>query len=987
MSDLLWQAKLHARLHDPAEKALVLLRDPAGHESGTVRTLHEWLFPQGVSSQVRAAVRRADWWASAADRPQFPRERDDGPYVPWAQVNFAREPVLIGALNGAAFDLQQQGGLKDTDVQTVKEKSLSHFRRLLDAVSAGRDQRKAALVLWRFGPELVEDDEPEADGVEDKEGQKKKVRLGQLWRMLPADTRVPDHSIWEHLDLVAAFAGAFIADPKGQCALLSLSIGPVQDFIAAARTTSDLWAGSHLLSYMAWEAMRLVCAELGPEAILFPRLRGVPLVDLWLIKDCGLPRELFDGQAWTRGTTDANPLFSAALPNRFVAVVPAAQAEALARRIEAHLRTWVIEQADEAFRRVLEKAGSTPDPRMRGFRQIREQLADFPEVHWAVVPYDALVAEGKDGLDVSRLAQAMAPFFPGAPEQRGFLGSRAWSVLRRPLELEGNAKFYVPNPGVLYPAVHALTDRVLAAAKSVRPFSALAQHGYRCSLTGEAEWLSDELDWEGKEKTDLGLPPGERKEKQTLWIRLAQAQPSWAREGEHLGALATLKRLWPTLFLERLRQDLGDEGTFSRFVVSTHAMALVTSLTKVDLARLESDPEFETLRKALDQVEPVALPRKLALELTREEKDRLARIPSWLDAARDKGEECYEEAEELLKKLLGGTRPETYYALLLMDGDRMGAWLSGGEGTTIRYRDSFHPRLRQAIEQRFGGHDDLRKYLEEHRAVSPARHMAISSALNDFSLFIARDVVEEEHMGRVLYAGGDDLLAMFAASDLLPAMRRLRHAYAGMALAGEESTPSGMRFRNGFVWRKGRLHLTMGERATTSAGAVIAHHQAPLSAVLRELRAAEQRAKRHRCPWTGRDRDAFSLSLIKRSGGVVRFTSRWFSQGENDVILHLLEMVAALSAEGVSRRAAYNTFDWLANLPEPSEVGGEEPFRQMLEAMLAYQFARQGMKEPAPHARQLARLCPARCANEAAEYIKGFLAVAEFLSRDVRSAS
>jgi CRISPR-associated protein Cmr2 len=30
-NDTLWQTKLHARLHDPAEKALVLLRDPAGH--------------------------------------------------------------------------------------------------------------------------------------------------------------------------------------------------------------------------------------------------------------------------------------------------------------------------------------------------------------------------------------------------------------------------------------------------------------------------------------------------------------------------------------------------------------------------------------------------------------------------------------------------------------------------------------------------------------------------------------------------------------------------------------------------------------------------------------------------------------------------------------------------------------------------------------------------------------------------------------------
>lgn len=37
--EILWQTKLAARIHDPAEKALVLLRDPAGHEGGTSKAL------------------------------------------------------------------------------------------------------------------------------------------------------------------------------------------------------------------------------------------------------------------------------------------------------------------------------------------------------------------------------------------------------------------------------------------------------------------------------------------------------------------------------------------------------------------------------------------------------------------------------------------------------------------------------------------------------------------------------------------------------------------------------------------------------------------------------------------------------------------------------------------------------------------------------------------------------------------------------------
>lgn len=954
MNDLLWQAKLHARLHDPAEKALVLLRDPAGHEGGTSRELHQLLFPEGVNARVQAAVRRADWWASAADRPQFPRQASDGRFAAWSQVNFAKDPVLIHPLTGDELDLRQSGGLRETDVEAIKQQSLEHSRRLLEAVDGTQNPRKAALALWRFGPELEAADD----------GQK----LGELWRLLPADTRVPDHSIWEHLDLVAAFAGAFAADAQGECALLNLSIGPVQDFIAAARTTSDLWAGSHLLSRLAWEAMRIVCNRLGPEAILFPRLRGVPLVDLWLIQDCGLPRALFQDQEWARSETDANPLFSAALPNRFLAIAPADQAVAIAHEIEAHLQQWVIAQAETALRQVLKEAGGEDSPNLPAYQQIQDQLRGFPEVHWSVTPYSALVADGERDVRTDSLAEAMRPFFPSEQAAApGFLGSDAWQVLQRPVELEGEAKFYQPNPGALYPALHELGERVVAAAKAVRPFPASTQEGYRCSLTAVAEWLTED-------RRQLELSPGQRDQAATLWSRLAEKQPSWARKGEHLGALAMLKRLWPTLFVAELRTAL--DKFFSRLVVSTHTMALATSLNKLGERELEVD---ETLRQRLEREERVALPRQLVQRLRKNKDfDLIARIPGWLDAAREEGDEALEQARKQLGDWLG-VKPEAYYALLSMDGDRMGAWLSGHKEFTISYGESFHPRIRAGMQQRFSGHQALQAYLKSARTVSPARHMAISGALNDFSSVIARDVAEREHMGRILYAGGDDLLAMFAISDLLPAMRRLRLAYSGQPpMEGEDS--SGMRFQRGFVYRQGRLHLTMGRKATASAGAVIAHHQAPLGAVLQALREAEQRAKRF-------GRDAFSLVIVKRAGGALELTQHWRSEDGLDLVLALQELAAAFHKDtGASRRAAYNVHDWLADLPEPAMVGGEAAFRQMLEAMLSHQFNRQGLTQP-EHAERLARLCPADSAAEAIKFIENFLSVAEFLGRETRSAS
>ena len=466
-NEILWQTKLHARLHDPAEKALVLMRTAHGHEGGTSRILHSELFPQGVSSAVKAAVKRADHWASAADRAAFPKHDEDGRYPAWQQVEFHKRPVIIHPLTGEHTDLAPLTNVEPAQAEAL---SVDHFRKLIH----DQDLRKTALALWRFGPEI---DAPE---------------IKSLWGLLPADTRVPDHSIWDHLDLTAAFAGAFALDETDGPALLAVSLGPVQDFIAASRSTSDLWAGSHLLSRMAWEAMKVICEELGPEAILFPRLRGIPQVDVWLRDDCKLVHKLFDNCEWTKSGTDANPLFAAALPNRFTALVPANRAKVLGEKITAQVRNWVLKQGEAAYRLLLKEAGTDDNPALPGYAQIKDQFAGFPEVHWAAVPWSLIgTKDGRVDASDERLTNAMQSFFIETPP--GFLGTDAWKVLSQDIKLE-EGWFWQPNPGALYPALHELLERLLAATKAVRPFEQTKQEGWRCALTGETEWLTTDRD-------------------------------------------------------------------------------------------------------------------------------------------------------------------------------------------------------------------------------------------------------------------------------------------------------------------------------------------------------------------------------------------------------------------------------------------------------------------------------------------------------------
>ena len=961
-----WQAKLAAWIHDPAEKALVLLRDPAGHEGGTTRTLRRELFPDGLPPDLQGWVKKADRWAAAADRPQFPLEANGGRYPAWTQVNFAERPILKHPLTGQDYDLNKL----DLAPALLKAVSTDHFQQFIE--NGAVNWRKTALAFWRFGPET-----PAGD-------------LGALWSLLPADTRVPDHTIWAHLDLTGALAGAFASDPAQNPALLLVSFGPVQDFIAQARSTSDLWAGSHLLSRLAWEGLKVISERLGPDSVIFPQLRGVALVDLWLQQEIGLPAAWFQEEEWRREGTDANPLFAAALPNKFMALVPAGQAETLAQAITERVRNWVRETAETMLADLL-KAGrfKEADKTLPCWTQLTEQLAGFPEVYWAAVPWSPLVGEAADGTpNPAELRAAQAPFQPEG--QHGFLASDACKLLSRELRLEGQT-FFRPNPGVLYPALYELLEKLGAAAKAIRPFAATHQTGYRDSLGGEVEWLTTD-------RAQLALPPGQRPE-QSLWNRVAGQ--FGIRAGEHLGALGMFKRLWPRTFTSEI-SDLLDRD-FRRFVVSTHTLALATSLEQW-LQRPDRPAVPLELRAKLEGQATAILPRKLARALRPEDQEApqllLRRLPAYLDFLRDTGnDEELGRTHGLLEKLLGA-KPETYYALLLMDGDQMGAWLTGSnDAYCLPYRATWHPQILANLQQRDGG--DLHRYLGEKRAVSPARHMAISGALNSFALTIARHIVEDLGKGKLLYAGGDDVMAMVSVDDLLPVLFLLRLAYSGEFArdpkAGWETLglhSAELRLGGGHALyqnhqnHQNRLYRMMGGKATASVGAVVAHHSAPLGMVLRELRASEKRAK------NAGGRNAFSLALLKRAGGITYLTSRWQLPDQDFTTLAatpmglLIELKQALADPAFSRRAAYLVQTWLPQLPPPAEFTDPAAYAGMLGSNLAYQFQRQGGE--ATLGRKLATYAiqasaDASSPTTATQRIHEFLTVAEFLARESRT--
>jgi CRISPR-associated protein Cmr2 len=272
-----WETLLLAWLHDPVDKAA----DIRGHFSRAKRYAAEILDRDVTDAELKGGL--ADQLASAYERLPMPDARD------------RYEQLGVGPVDGRLTIFHPLSAEQREIEIDLAEREVAKVLRQVGAPELPLKTR--FLSLWRLAPE----------------------RLAERWpglRMQPAETRCPDHTLWHHLDSTAAMAWALRGG--GGPALLSFKIGPVQPFIEAARSMRDLLTGSYLLSALMFAAIEPVLAACGPTALVYPALRGVPLMDDWLRRQ-GVPVKAPDLQALSRPS----------IPHRFLALVPHALADTL----------------------------------------------------------------------------------------------------------------------------------------------------------------------------------------------------------------------------------------------------------------------------------------------------------------------------------------------------------------------------------------------------------------------------------------------------------------------------------------------------------------------------------------------------------------------------------------------------------------------------------------------------------------------------------
>lgn len=509
--------------------------------------------------------------------------------------------------------------------------------------------------------------------------------------------------------------------------LILFSLGPVQSFIAEARRTHDLWAGSRMLV----EITRAAIAAIDPrgERLLFP--------------------------------AHLDPQRQKNIPNVFAMMVAPDQAAELARAAQAAAQQRFEDIAGAALQRLRQQSGVTLDAVFDKIWQ--QQLVTHLECNWiacAAQPsetHGAWYNRARLALDARKRTRDFRPVEEFGKEERGMKDS-----------LSGQRT-----------ALHTGSQDAKAFWQEIH------QHLSNKSI----------LQPHGRERLDaIGLAKRFSKD---------ESEEDFFPSTSSVAALLYLQNADPTL-----------SKNFKESLDALAARQLIFQLPNLHkaLVGVPEDWQHDGIYFYEDRLADEVIARELGKgreELSQAEKAALR-------VARGHLRELYR----------AHGRPPTYYAVLLLDGDRMGEHLS------------------QCDDEK--------------------QHRDLSERLETFAQAVYQIVGKD---GCVIYAGGDDVMALVPLKKALPLAQALQEKYAETFMDWPEKHPP----------KSGEEPMSF----TCSAGIAVAHHLSPLDAALQEAREAEKRAK------DSYDRNALSITVMKRSGEPVQVGAKWEISSEKTPKLFL----------------------------------------------------------------------------------------------------
>ena len=426
-----------------------------------------------------------------------------------------------------------------------------------------------------------------------------------------------------------------------------------------------------------------------------------------------------------------------------------------------------------------------------------------------------------------------------------------------------------------YRAWYAHTASNLAAIKNCREFTQIREFGRKCSLDGTHEILHLQQD----EPVTQAMK---------WWQDFAERSPKYCRQGEALGTISLTKRMgrhfletqsefkdefsdtrpsFPSTsevatadFKARLRSDSKALDMYKQFVTQ------VKRLRGSDYKKADIIPVIQPLPKVRDLPEDVNIDGDWLYEESWT-ASYLKRYHN-IDAGKEEIQDCKRLRQKLVRCL---GEPGRYYAAIALDGDHMGAKM--------------------------------------RKAQSKEEHQKFSQQLIQYTE-VARRIVEQDYLGKLTYAGGDDLLALANLKDLLPMLKGLRAQFPDFT--------------------------------TASVGVCIAHNKTPLGDVLQQARRMEKAAKDEG------ERDALGITLFKHSGNISQAVTKW-KYSDLDVLTVSKELLRLLRDDEVSKRFLYDFRETFAKLIEDEDdfkVLGRQLIQAEFRRILERAHATKGTKPP-----------------------------------------
>ncbi len=783
-----WKRKLAAYLHDPPSKAL----DIATHSDRADAAFHRAGF---VDTEIGDYFTHADHTGAAADRLPFPASRAGGLSCAFDGVrNAFRHPLSGQPLPfHAEFKSAEQGIEGEESVQPLlTAESLSAL--------ANNDLRWRARFFahWRLWP---------------KHASEKDYRLA----LLPADTRLPDHSIWTHMQVVSALDGCVGGNQVWQPAFLKFQLGPVPDFTTAARSIRDLWSGSYLLSWLMAAGMKALSAEVGPDAVIYPNLRGQPLFDLHWRNDLWDKVNIGTQTVWESLAWKSRELLTSNLPNLFLAVVPADQAADLGRQVAAAITAEWEKIAASVWAGCAE-AGLTADESglSAADRKTRfdAQIARFLPLYWQATPWPNTLA------DTLQLAEGFDKEMPIRKARERVQSVVAMATRQMPVG-HRDGRYYVGgndgpktqlnNLGLGWSIILALNGWQLEAVRQTCPFAAANSGGWQSgtfnnkdALTGRDEAVAGGSTWAVKTE------------------KLGGSWQSLFKHDDWLSAATLVKRLWHLAYLGKSPWSLATSSQ-DLPMPNTGSLAAHDPFGRDDDSANEQAQEADSSEKyfAVLAFDGDEIGKWVSGEKTPLLASQLADYHAGSTGQRGGAKVYFEQPE--FKDFLKSQRPlSPSYHLQLSEA------LSNFALLCVRpIVEAFDGRLIHA------GGDDVTALLPADTALACAEALRLA--------FTGREV--RSLTGKVLF-----------------------QSPAPGFLSSEE-------------WKDEHGHgrpipfLVPGPAADCSVGLAIAHFKSPLQDVVRAAQAAEKRAK------IQLGRSAVAVTLFKRSGETMEWGCQWSSGG------------------------------------------------------------------------------------------------------------